>query len=118
MKSTIGLQESMRSATRAMVAMNNRMNLPALQRIMMEFQKQTEQMEMKQEVMSDAVDDALQDEEDEEEEEAVVGQVLDEIGINLKEELEGPNKKKVTEEVTEDDVKDKELEDRLASLKR
>jgi len=66
MKSTMALQDSMRSATRAMMVMNRRMNLPALQRIMIEFQKQTEQMEMKQEIMSDAVEDALDDDEDEE----------------------------------------------------
>eukprot|EP00475_Leptophrys_vorax_P009334 TRINITY_DN1618_c0_g1_i2.p1 TRINITY_DN1618_c0_g1~~TRINITY_DN1618_c0_g1_i2.p1 ORF type:complete len:151 (-),score=58.72 TRINITY_DN1618_c0_g1_i2:58-510(-) len=119
MKSTMALQESMKSATRAMVVMNRRMNLPALQRIMMEFQKQTEQMEMKQEVMQDAVDDALEDEEDEEEQEAIVGQVLDEIGINLSEEMGGAPKKKVAEaEVEEENDKDQELEARLANLKR
>jgi charged multivesicular body protein 2A len=117
MKSTMALQESMKSATRAMVVMNRRMNLPALQRIMMEFQKQTEQMEMKQEVMSDAVDDALEDDEDEEEQEAIVGQVLDEIGINLSEEL-GTAKVKPKEEVVEENDKDQELEARLANLKR
>lgn len=116
MKSTMALQDSMRSATRAMMVMNRRMNLPALQRIMMEFQKQTEQMEMKQEVMSDAVEDALDDDEDEEEQEAIVGQILDEIGINLGENLvSAPQKKK---EAIEEDDQDKELEARLANLKR
>ena len=37
--------------------------------------------------MGDAIDDALADEEAEEEEERIVGQVLDEIGINFGEEL-------------------------------
>jgi len=116
MKSTMALQDSMRSATRAMMVMNRRMNLPALQRIMIEFQKQTEQMEMKQEIMSDAVEDALDDDEDEEEQEAIVGQVLDEIGITLGENLvSAPQKKK---EVIEEDEQDKELEARLANLKR
>jgi charged multivesicular body protein 2A len=116
MKSTIALQESMRSATRAMMAMNRRLNLPALQKIMMEFQKQSEQMEMKQEVMSDAVEDALDDEEDEEEQEAVVSSVLDEIGISFNQDLaDAPSKKKQQEE---EDVQDKELEARLANLKR
>lgn len=37
--------------------------------------------------MGDAIDDALADDEAEEEEERIVGQVLDEIGINFGEEL-------------------------------
>jgi len=116
MQSTVALQQSLRSATRAMMVMNRQMNLPALQRIMMEFQKQTEQMEMKQEIMQDAIDDALENDEDQEEQDLIVGQVLDELGIKLGEDLANvPSKKRVEEE---EDVKDKELEDRLANLKR
>ena len=37
--------------------------------------------------MGDAIDDAMADEDAEEEEERIVGQVLDEIGINFGEEL-------------------------------
>ena len=37
--------------------------------------------------MGDAIDDALEDDEAEEEEERIVGQVLDEIGINFSTEL-------------------------------
>lgn len=66
-----------------MAAMNKRMNLPALQKIMMEFERQNERMEMTQEVMGDAIDDAFEGEGEEEESEELVSQVLDEIGINL-----------------------------------
>ena len=37
--------------------------------------------------MGDAIDDAMQDENAEEEEERIVGQVLDEIGISMGEEI-------------------------------
>ena len=40
--------------------MNKQMNLPALQRIMMEFDRQNERMEMTSEVMGDAIDDAFE----------------------------------------------------------
>ena len=43
------------------------LKLPQIQKIMMEFEKQSEIMDMKEEMMSDAIDDALGDEEDEEE---------------------------------------------------
>ena len=43
------------------------MNLPQISRILQEFEKQSEIMDMKEEVMNDAIDDALGDEGDEEE---------------------------------------------------
>ncbi len=62
--------------------MNRQMNLPALQRIAMEFEKENDIMDQRQEMMDDAIDDAT-GVEDEEESEDVVNQVLDEIGIDL-----------------------------------
>lgn len=66
-----------------MGAMNRNMNLPQIQHIMMEFEKESEIMDMKEEMMSDTIDEAMEEEEDEEEQDAIVNQVLDEIGINL-----------------------------------
>ena len=43
------------------------LKLPQIQKIMMEFEKQSEIMDMKEEMMSDAIDDAMGDEDDEEE---------------------------------------------------
>ena len=43
------------------------LKLPEIQKIMMEFEKQSEIMDMKEEMMDDAIDDALGDDEDEEE---------------------------------------------------
>ena len=62
--------------------MNRQMNLPALQRIAMEFEKENDIMDQRQEMMDDAIDDVT-GLEDEEEGEEVVNQVLDEIGVDL-----------------------------------
>lgn len=43
------------------------MNLPQIQRILQEFEKQSDVMEMKEEIMNDAIDDAMGDDADEEE---------------------------------------------------
>jgi len=43
------------------------MNLPQIQKILQEFEKQSEMMDMKDEMMNDVMDDALGDEGDEEE---------------------------------------------------
>jgi len=56
---------------------------------MQEFEKQSEIMDMKEEMMSDAIDDAMGDEADEDESEAVVSQVLDELGLQLTDQLTG-----------------------------
>lgn len=62
--------------------MNRNMNLPGLQRIMMEFERENEIMDQRQEMMDDAVDDAV-GVDDEEEGEEVMKEVLDEIGVDL-----------------------------------
>ncbi len=62
--------------------MNRQMNLPALQRIAMEFERENDIMDQRQEMMDDAIDDVT-GLEDEEEGEEVVNQVLDEIGVDL-----------------------------------
>lgn len=54
LKSTHAMGEAMAGATKAMGAMNRRMNLPAVAKIMREFEKQNERMEMTSEMMGDA----------------------------------------------------------------
>ena len=65
--------------------MNRGMNLPQIQRIMNEFEKESATMDMKEEMMSDAVDDVMDDELEDEEEESdkFLRQVLDEIGVDI-----------------------------------
>mmetsp|Transcript_12497 Transcript_12497/g.50027 ORF Transcript_12497/g.50027 Transcript_12497/m.50027 type:complete len:221 (-) Transcript_12497:67-729(-) len=83
-KSTAAMANAMYGVTRAMASMNQAMNLPAMQRIMMEFEKQTEVMEMKEEMMEDTMDDMFEMEEDEDmETDEVLNKVLDEIGIDI-----------------------------------
>ena len=74
--------QSMKGATSLLAGMNRSMNLPALQRIAMEFERENDIMDQRQEMMDDAIDDVT-GLEDEEEGEEVVNQVLDEIGVDL-----------------------------------
>merc|ERR1719383_1370870 len=60
-----------------------------VKKIMQEFEKQSEIMDMKEEMMSDVIDDALGDEDDEEESDAIVTQVLDELGLQLTDQITG-----------------------------
>ncbi|EER07635.1 Charged multivesicular body protein 2A, putative [Perkinsus marinus ATCC 50983] len=86
-KSTEAMARSMKGCTQAMARMNKQLNLPQLQKIMQEFQEETEKMGLTEEVMGDTIDDVLGEVGDEEEEEAIVGQVLEEIGVDMNEVL-------------------------------
>jgi charged multivesicular body protein 2A len=76
------MMQSMKGATSLLGSMNRQMNLPALQRIAMEFERENDIMDQRQEMMDDAIDDVT-GLEDEEEGEEVVKEVLDEIGVDL-----------------------------------
>ena len=76
------MMQAMKGATMALGSMNRTMNLPSLQRIAMEFERENDIMEQRQEMMDDAIDDAM-DVGIEEEGDEVVEQVLEEIGVDL-----------------------------------
>ncbi|KAI9861184.1 MAG: ESCRT-III subunit protein did4 [Vezdaea acicularis] len=80
------MMQSMKGATSLLGSMNRSMNLPALQRIAMEFEKENDIMDQRQEMMDDAIDDVT-GLEDEQEGEEVVNQVLDELGVELNQSL-------------------------------
>lgn len=86
------MAEAMRGATKAMGAMNRQMNLPKIQQIMMQFERESELMDMKDEMMGDAIDDAFEEEEEEAESDEIVNKVLDEIGISFNQEVRGKRK--------------------------
>ncbi|GAB7347245.1 hypothetical protein MBLNU459_g3341t3 [Dothideomycetes sp. NU459] len=122
------MMQSMKGATQLLGSMNRQMNLPALQRIAMEFERENDIMDQRQEMMDDAIDDVtgIEDEEDSEE---VVNQVLDEIGVDLNQSLgetpSGLQKNAVAEgRVAQaiggggNDAGDDDLQARLDSLRR
>lgn len=87
LKSTQAMADAMRGATKAMRVMNRRMNLPNMQKLMMEFERQNERMEMTSEMMGDAMDDAMEGDNEDEETDDLVNQVLDELQISTAEQL-------------------------------
>ncbi|AMD18903.1 HBR002Cp [Eremothecium sinecaudum] len=80
---------SMREVTGLLAGMNRSMNLPQLQRISMEFEKQSDMMDQRQEFMEEAIDEVMGDEfNDNAEADEIVNRVLDEIGVDLSAKLE------------------------------
>mmetsp|Transcript_16970 Transcript_16970/g.34569 ORF Transcript_16970/g.34569 Transcript_16970/m.34569 type:complete len:254 (-) Transcript_16970:245-1006(-) len=76
------MAEAMSTTAAAMKKMNKAVDVPSINKMMMEFEKENAKSEMMQEIMGDAIDDVM-DENGEEEEEAIVAQVLDEIGVDM-----------------------------------
>lgn len=70
-----------------MASMNRGLNLPSIQRIMNDFEKESSMMDMKEEMMSDAVDDVMDEEDEEEEGDKILKQVLEEIGVDLSQQV-------------------------------
>eukprot|EP01103_Thecamoeba_quadrilineata_P007975 TRINITY_DN17782_c0_g1_i1.p1 TRINITY_DN17782_c0_g1~~TRINITY_DN17782_c0_g1_i1.p1 ORF type:complete len:217 (+),score=52.80 TRINITY_DN17782_c0_g1_i1:47-697(+) len=87
LNSTATMADAMKNVTRAMVRMNRTMNLPAIQQVMMEFEKQSEIMDMKEEIMNDSIDGINEEDGEEEESEEIINQVLEEISMNMKTQL-------------------------------
>ena len=82
------MTKSMAGVTKAMRAMNGAMNLPAMQGIMQEFERQNEMMGMKEEMINDAIDEAMADEDDETEMDQEVNKVMDEVMMDFKKQVE------------------------------
>lgn len=89
LKSQNTMAQAMAGVTKAMANMNRQLNLPQIQKILHEFEKQSEIMDMKEEMINETMDDAMEDEGDEEESDAIVSQVLDELGLQLGDQLSG-----------------------------
>jgi charged multivesicular body protein 2A len=114
MKSQQAMCKAMAGVTRSLQVMNRQMNMPAMQRMMMEYEKQSELMEFKQELMDEAMDDVFEAEGEEEKTEEMVNKILDEIGIGS---MAGMASVPVGQKqaIAEDD--DKELQARLDMLR-
>lgn len=134
-RSSDQMTRSMREATVLLAGMNRSMNLPQLQRISMEFEKQNDLMDQRQEFMDESIDNVMGDELDEDEEaDEIVNKVLDEIGVDLNAQLQTAPQDVVSNKATEPAQRiaehmdasganvpsnaDDELQARLDSLKR
>ncbi|OQR85223.1 hypothetical protein THRCLA_10733 [Thraustotheca clavata] len=72
---------TMEKTTKTMVATNKQMDMNRFQKTLMEYEKQNEMMNIREEMIDDTLIDAF--DEDEDEENLVVDQVLSEVGLDL-----------------------------------
>ncbi|CAN8267572.1 unnamed protein product [Cochlearia groenlandica] len=126
------ISSGMKGATKAMVAMNKKMEPTKQAKVIKDFQKQSAQLDMTIEMMSEAIDETLDKDEAEEETEDLTNQVLDEIGVGVASQLSSAPKGRIGTKTTvapastatttnnnsSETSEVDELEKRLASLRR
>ena len=71
---------------KVMERVNEEMDIHSIQQILKEFAKNSEKMEMQQEMMSDAIDAGMDNAEDVESADKIYAQICEEIGIEVAEE--------------------------------
>mmetsp|Transcript_18440 Transcript_18440/g.44439 ORF Transcript_18440/g.44439 Transcript_18440/m.44439 type:complete len:213 (-) Transcript_18440:38-676(-) len=118
-KSTQAMTDSIKGAMKAMRAMNKMVDMPKMQAILKEFEKQNEMMGEKQEMMDEAMDEMFEGDDEENAAEDIIGQVLAEIGIDFSEKMgvasaATPN----LAGAAETDSLDVDIEERLKNLKQ
>merc|ERR1712168_470064 len=117
MKATQSMAKSMAGVTKAMQRMNKTMNLPNIQKIMMEFEKQSEIMDTKAELVDDVMDDVLEDTSADADVE--VAKVLSELNIEMGDKLnEAPVANTTMPSVNNTTVPEDDIEARLAALRK
>lgn len=115
------MNKAMGSVTRTMAIMNRQMNLPVIQAMMTEFERQSGMNEMKQEMIDDVMDDVLAGDAEEEETAEIVDKVMAEIGINFEEGLASApvgKRREAAPQQQQQEVADDDLQARLDSLRR
>ena len=82
-KSNEAMASAMKGVTKALKTMNKQIQLPELQKIMAEFERENERADITQEAIGDTLDDAFAEDTTAEEEDKIVKQVLDELGVSM-----------------------------------
>jgi len=117
MASQVAAAQAVGSVTTAMAKANKAMNPTETMKIMGEFERENERLQVKEEMMNDALIDAFDNEELEEEAEDVTNQVLAELGVEMDSKMVGLNAPSKTP-ATELSVDEQEaLSDVLPDLK-
>lgn len=81
--------------SRIMKGINTKMSIPDMQKVVMQFEKESYNMKIKEEFMNDSLDDMNKDDGSEDEEKIVMQQIMDELGLDLTGKLTSPPLKKI-----------------------
>lgn len=115
-KSTVAMKSAMTGVAKALKTMNNKFQLPELQKIMTEFAKENEKADLTQEMMGDVLDDALGGADDEAEADEFVNQILDELGVTMTNDMTAIPTNDINKEKKDEQKADPSMDDLEARL--
>ncbi|CAG7838185.1 unnamed protein product [Allacma fusca] len=81
------ISEAMLEVTIGLRSMNRQFRLPQIQRILQEFEKQSVIMGAKEETMTESIEENVCESEEDIESDTIVARILDELGLQLKDQL-------------------------------
>lgn len=81
MRTNEAMASAMGNVVGIMAKMNQSMNLPQMQNVLMQFEMEHGKMEMTQEMMDDAMGDVLAGDDEEAQTDEILNQVMDELGL-------------------------------------
>lgn len=110
MATMVGAASAIGNVSSAMKTTNEMMNIKETTKILQEFQRENEKLEVKQEMMDDALMDAFDNEDVEEEAEQITNQVLAELGVEMDSKMVGLNAPSNTVQVSEPTMSNEEQE--------
>ncbi|GAX28834.1 charged multivesicular body protein 2B [Fistulifera solaris] len=114
--SQIAAVTAMGSITESMKVANKQMDIKKTTKIMAEFQRENERIQVKEEMMDDVLMDAFDSEGMEEEADQLTNQVLAELGVELDQQMVGLNAPAKKLQAEEEEVLDEVLPDLKARL--
>ena len=82
-KSHEKMADVLKNVTKVLVKINKKVNIASTQKILMEFSKQSDMMDMMSEGMDDLLDDELGESDEEAESEEIISKIFDELGLEM-----------------------------------
>lgn len=118
MRTNEAMASAMGNVVKIMGRINQTMNLPAMQNVMMQFEMEHGKMEMTQEMMDDAMGDMLGGADEEAQTDDVINQVMDELGLEQGSKLGAISNATGRPDQVANDQADSALEARMEQLRR
>jgi len=115
--SQVAAVQAVGSVTDAMKVANKQMNMKETTKIMTDFQRENERLQVKEEMMDDVLMDAFDSEGVEEEADQVTAQVLAELGVEMDQQMVGLDAPKTKVGGEEVPAEKDEIEDALPDLR-
>lgn len=118
MQSSNDMAQTIAAASKIIGACNRRLNVPGMQEVMMEFERNNEMMSFKSDFMNESMEETLVEDDEEQQTETVVNEVLAAVGLEVTQSMNGLTLQPTKTSTSMSDPAQMSLEERLAKLNK